>query len=118
MAVEKLCALADLPEGEAKVFEVSDFRLAAARSGTAVFVVEDRCSHDDGELGEGSVLCANGAGKGPTVELRTVEIQCPRHGGRFDMASGAATRMPAIAPIEVFAAHIEGDDVFVDLPEY
>ncbi len=115
MAVEKLCALADLPEGEAKVFEVSDFRLAAARSGTAVFVVEDRCSHDDGELGEGSVLCANGAGAG---EGPTVEIQCPRHGGRFDMASGAATRMPAIAPIEVFAAHIEGDDVFVDVPEY
>jgi 3-phenylpropionate/trans-cinnamate dioxygenase ferredoxin subunit len=108
MATMKLCTLADLPEGEAKVFDLADFRLAAARSGSAVFVVEDRCSHDDGELGEGSVLCADGV----------VEIQCPRHGARFDMATGAATRMPAIAPIEIFTARIEGDDIFVDLPEY
>jgi len=108
MTTERLCNLADLPEGEARVFDVSDFRLAAARSGSAVFVVEDRCSHDDGELGAGSVNCADGV----------VEIQCPRHGARFDMATGAATRMPAIAPIEVFAARIEGDAVFVDLPEY
>jgi 3-phenylpropionate/trans-cinnamate dioxygenase ferredoxin subunit len=108
MATEKLCALADLPEGAARVFEVSDFRLAAARSGDAVFVVEDRCSHDDGELGEGVVTCSDGR----------VEIECPRHGARFDMASGAPTRMPAVAPIEVFPARIEGADVYVDLPEY
>ena len=108
MATEKLCALADLPEGAARVFEVGDFRLAAARSGDAVFVVEDRCSHDDGELGEGLVTCSDSA----------VEIECPRHGARFDMSSGAATRMPAVAPIEVFTAKVEGDDVYVDLPEY
>jgi len=108
MARERLCSLAELPEGAVQVFEVSDFRLAAARSGTAVFVVEDRCSHDDGELGAGVVACADGA----------IEIQCPRHGGRFDMATGAATQMPAIAPIEIFTAHVEGETVFVDLPEY
>jgi len=104
MATERLCSLTDLPEGQVRVFEVADLRLAAARSGTAVFVVEDRCSHDDGELGEGS--------------LHGSEIECPRHGARFDMANGRATRMPAVAPIEAFPARVEGDAVLVDLPEY
>jgi len=104
MATERLCALSDLPEGAVKVFEVGDLRLAAARSGDAVFVVEDRCSHDDGELGEGT--------------LHDGEIECPRHGARFDLATGRATRMPAVAPIETFPARVADGDVLVDLPEY
>jgi 3-phenylpropionate/trans-cinnamate dioxygenase ferredoxin subunit len=96
----RLCSLAELPEGAARVFDVDGVSLAAARAGTKVFVVENRCSHDDGPLGEGRVF-------GP-------EIECPRHGARFDLASGKATRMPAIAPIETFAATIEGNDVFVE----
>jgi 3-phenylpropionate/trans-cinnamate dioxygenase ferredoxin component len=101
----RLCAVADLPPLEARVFRVGGFELAAARSGDAVFVVENRCSHDDGPLGEGR-LSAEGR-----------EIECPRHGARFDLASGRATRMPAVSPIETFAARVEGDEVQVELPE-
>ena len=108
MALHKLCLLADLPAGEARVFEIEDFRLAAARTGDTVYALEDRCSHDDGELGQGRVLPSNG----------TAEIECPRHGARFDLATGRATRMPAVAPIEVFPAKIEGGHVWVELPEY
>jgi 3-phenylpropionate/trans-cinnamate dioxygenase ferredoxin subunit len=91
------------------VFEVGEFRLAAARSGSHVFVLEDRCSHDDGELGQGTVFGMTDEGG---------EIECPRHGARFDIASGRATRMPAIAPIETFAAKVEGEEVWVELPDY
>jgi 3-phenylpropionate/trans-cinnamate dioxygenase ferredoxin subunit len=99
----RLCKLADLPEGAARVFVVDGLSLAAARSGTKVFVVENRCSHDDGPLGEGRILDG--------------EIECPRHGARFDLASGRATRMPAVAPIETFTATIDGADVFVEMHE-
>jgi 3-phenylpropionate/trans-cinnamate dioxygenase ferredoxin subunit len=99
----RLCSLAELTEGAAHVFEVDGTSLAAARSGAKVFVVENRCSHDDGPLGQG--------------RLAGTEIECPRHGARFDIATGRATRMPAISPIETFAATIDGDAVFVDMPE-
>ncbi len=103
----RLCALTELPELQSRVFDAGGLRLAVARSGSAVFAVEDRCSHDDGELGEGRVLAgADGA-----------EIECPRHGARFDLASGRATRMPAVAPIECFRAGVTDGDVWVDLPE-
>lgn len=97
----RLCALADLKDGEARVFDVDGVELAAARSGTKVFVVENRCSHDDGPLGEGRLVDG--------------EIECPRHGARFDLASGRATRMPAVAPIATYTARIEGEDVLVEI---
>jgi 3-phenylpropionate/trans-cinnamate dioxygenase ferredoxin component len=103
MTLRKLCALADLPDGEARVFEVDGVALAAARSGTKVFVVENRCSHDDGPLGEGRLVGG--------------EIECPRHGARFDLASGRATRMPAVAPIATYTARIEGRDVLVEIDQ-
>jgi len=100
VTARRLCALADLPEGEARVFDVDGVELAAARSGTKVFVVENRCSHDDGPLGEGRLV--------------GTEIECPRHGARFDLATGRATRMPAVAPIATYTARIEGEVVLVE----
>lgn len=107
MARARLCALDDLPQGESRVFEVADFVLAAARSGDRVFVLEDRCSHDDGEFEGGRVIETDDQ----------VQLECPRHGGRFDMATGKATRMPSIAPIESFPATVEDGQVWVELPE-
>jgi len=105
MTWTRLCSEDELPPLEARTFEVGERSLAAARSGAAVFVVENRCSHDDGPLGEGRL-----ANEGR-------EIECPRHGARFDLASGAATRMPAVSPIATFPAKFDAGAVWVDLPE-
>ena len=61
--------------------------------------VENRCSHDDGPLGEGEV-----AGH---------EVTCPRHGARFDLRSGAALSMPAVTPIDTFEVRQDGDGIYV-----
>lgn len=108
MAAHRLCAVSELPEGVARVFEAGGHRIAVARSGRTVFALEDRCSHDDGELGEGEVRGLSPEGG---------EIECPRHGARFEISTGRATRMPAVAPVETFPARIDGDVVVVDLPE-
>ena len=100
-----VCTTDELPTGTVRVFELGEVRVAVARSGDTVFALEDRCSHDDGEIGEGELV-------GET------EIECPRHGGRFDMSSGRATRMPAIAPVERFEAGIDNGSVWVEEPEW
>ena len=105
MTLHRLCRTVDLIDGSVRTFDVGPWSLAAARSGTAVFVLENRCSHDDGPIGEGRLV--------PAV----AEIECPRHGGRFALATGCATRMPAVSPIERFEARIDGDHVVVELPE-
>ena len=61
--------------------------------------IEDVCTHDGGSLDQG--------------ELEGDEIECPRHGARFDVRTGRATLMPAVMPVQTFAVRVEGDDLFV-----
>jgi 3-phenylpropionate/trans-cinnamate dioxygenase ferredoxin subunit len=63
------------------------------------YAIEDVCTHDGGPLDQG--------------ELEGEEIECPRHGGRFDVRSGRATMMPAVMPVQTYAVRIDGDDLFV-----
>lgn len=91
----------EIPEGQVRVFEVQDARVAVCRTGGVFYAFEDVCTHDDGPLGEGG--------------LDGVEIECPRHGARFDVRTGAVCRMPAVAPIQVFPLRVENGDVLVEL---
>jgi len=102
-----LCAVEDVPEGESRVFELEYLSVVVARSGDAVFALEDRCSHDDGEFDNARIL----------VSEESAQIECPRHGGRFDLATGRATRMPAVAPVEAFVAGVEDGRIWVEMPE-
>jgi 3-phenylpropionate/trans-cinnamate dioxygenase ferredoxin subunit len=91
---------AGVAEGMMRTFLVDGFPLVLARLGGRLHAVEDRCSHDDGPLGEGV--------------LAGCEIVCPRHGARFDVRDGRATRMPAIQPILSVPVKEEGGKAFVD----
>jgi len=92
----------EIPEGEARVWQIGELYLAICKVAGKIYAVEDRCSHDDGPLGEG------------TIDGH--EIECPRHGARFDIRSGEVCRMPADGPINHFAVTVENGFVFVDLP--
>jgi 3-phenylpropionate/trans-cinnamate dioxygenase ferredoxin subunit len=43
------------------------------------------------------------------------EIECPRHGARFDVRTGEVKVLPAIVPVPTFDVKVEGDDVYVDV---
>lgn len=76
-----------------------DQRLAVCNVDGAYYAIEDVCTHDGGSLDQG--------------ELEGDEIECPRHGARFDVRTGRATLMPAVMPVQTFAVRVEGDDLFV-----
>ena len=65
-----------------------------------IFAIEDACSHDGGELDQGT--------------LDGCRVECPRHGALFDVKTGAALTLPAILPIRTFPVRVEGDAIFVD----
>ncbi len=78
-------------------------RVAVVSSEGAFYAVEDRCTHDDGPLGEGA--------------LEGGRLRCPRHGALFDVRSGAALRMPAVTPVRTFPVRVEGESVFVEVDD-
>lgn len=104
MKALRLALVSDFPQGAIRSFEAGGKRVAVSRVGDEWFAFEDRCSHDDGELASGFIVGNN-------------EVECPRHGARFDMKNGSATRMPAVAPIETYKVEIRGQDVWVMMNE-
>ena len=91
----------DVPAGKMKVFTSGKLKIALCNVDGTYWAIEDVCTHDDGPLGEGKL-------DGGTAE-------CPRHGGRFDVKTGAAVRMPAIVPVRTFPVKVEGGQVFVEV---
>jgi 3-phenylpropionate/trans-cinnamate dioxygenase ferredoxin subunit len=95
----RIAAEADFEKDPLQRGEADGELVLVCRIAGRYYAVEDRCSHDDGPLGEGFVH--EGA------------IVCPRHGARFDIASGAALSMPAVTPIRTFPVKVEAGAVFV-----
>ena len=98
----KVARAADVVEdGRAKVVEANGQRLALARVGGQVYAVQDLCTHDGGPLGEGEVVGD--------------QIECPRHGARFDVKTGRAVTLPAVVPVKTFPVKVEGEEISVEL---
>jgi 3-phenylpropionate/trans-cinnamate dioxygenase ferredoxin component len=89
----------ELQPGDRIVVEVKDHYVAVFRVGDQYFAIEDVCTHDDGPLAEG--------------ELSGTEIECPRHGARFDIRSGAVLSFPAVTPVPRYETRVQGNDVQV-----
>jgi len=90
----------DIPEGGVKVVRLEDQPIALFHVEGAYYAIDDVCTHDGGPLAEGSII------EGHVVE-------CPRHGARFDIRTGAVLALPATAPVASYPVRIEGDEIKV-----
>lgn len=90
----------EIPAGTARVVRLDDQPLAVFHIEGEYHVIDDMCTHDGGELASGVV-----SGH---------EIECPRHGARFDIRTGAALCMPATAPVAHYPVRVVGDEIQVE----
>jgi 3-phenylpropionate/trans-cinnamate dioxygenase ferredoxin component len=95
----KVAAHADLPPGGKKLVEIDGRAVAVFNIDGVFYVIDDICTHDGGPLAEG--------------ELIGCEIECPRHGARFDLKTGRPLCMPAIEPVAVHSVELRGDGIYV-----
>ncbi len=100
MTFVKIAKEGDVGPGTARVFDVGDRSIAVCNVGGELYAVDNVCTHDEGPLGEG--------------EMEGYEVECPRHGARFDVRSGEVTALPAVLPIDTFKVRLQGDDVEID----
>lgn len=89
----KVGTRSDFLPGEFKVVWDGDTPIAVYNIDGALYAVEDTCTHDGGDLAGGEVF--------------GFEVECPRHGARFDLRTGAVTRPPAYVPIASFPVREE-----------
>ena len=101
MAFVKVGKVSDVPSGTAKVYEVGDRAVAVCNVDGELYGIDDVCTHDEGSLDQG--------------ELEGFEIECPRHGARFDVRTGEVKALPAVLPVDTFSVRVQGDDIEVEV---
>ena len=98
----KVGKASELPETGCKVFKAGKRNVLIASWEGKLYAIDDRCTHDNGPLGEG------------TIEQG--EVECPRHGARFDIKTGKAVCLPAVGGVPVYSVEIRDGEIYVGLP--
>jgi len=91
--------IGELLPGEMKVAEIDGREVVLANVGGQIYAFQGVCTHRGGPLGEGLLM-------GEVVE-------CPWHGGRFNVKTGEAVRPPPVKAIATLQVQVEGDDIKV-----
>ena len=94
-------SLATLAEGKPVRIEKNGEAICVARVGSEVFAIGDVCSHSDASLSEG--------------DISNFKIECWLHGAEFDLRTGEALTLPAVAPVKTYPVTIDGDSVTVEM---
>lgn len=99
----KVATAADLPTGGKLLADVDGRAIAIFNVEGLYFAIDDVCTHDGGPLAEG--------------DLVGCEIQCPRHGARFDVRTGKALCFPAFEPVPTHKVELRDGTIYVALDE-
>jgi len=95
----RAASASEIAPGGFKEVRLDDRTIAIFHLDDGYYAIEDVCTHDGGPLAEG-ILEGN-------------VIECPRHGARFDVKTGAVLSLPAVTPVPIFEVRVEGDEVQV-----
>ncbi len=93
--------IAEVPPGAAKRIYNGADAIALFNVNGEFYAVNDRCPHGRASLSEGSV-----DGDGCT-------LNCPWHGGKFDIKTGEPTGGPVRVAIKTYRVKIKGDEILV-----
>jgi 3-phenylpropionate/trans-cinnamate dioxygenase ferredoxin component len=98
-----ICPVEELPPGGMRLVIWEDLEIGVFNCAGEVLAIEDRCSHDNGELVEGE------------FDQDTCTVECPRHGSKFDLHTGKPVNLPAYVPVETFPVHVDDGVIKIEV---
>ena len=97
-----VCAVDDVELEDVVPFHLAGVDYAIYRSpDDRFFATEGRCTHERAPLCDGLVVGGI--------------IECPKHNGRFNYATGKATRRPALIDLQTYPVKVEDGTVYVEI---
>jgi 3-phenylpropionate/trans-cinnamate dioxygenase ferredoxin component len=98
-----ICPIDDLPAGARRVVTWEDLEIGVVNCDGDILAIEDRCSHDNGDLMEGE------------VDQERCTVECPRHGSLFDLRTGKPLTLPAYVPVDTFPVAVQDGVIRVEV---
>jgi 3-phenylpropionate/trans-cinnamate dioxygenase ferredoxin subunit len=97
----QIARVSEFAPGQYRSVEIDGERIALFNIDGEFYALQDTCTHDGGILTGGT--------------LQGYSVECPRHGARFDVRTGAVMRLPAYIGVKTYPVSIEEDAIFVIL---
>ncbi|MGQ0699274.1 MAG: non-heme iron oxygenase ferredoxin subunit [Panacagrimonas sp.] len=97
----RACGEHELADGEMRAVEDAPESVAICKVAGEWYAFANNCTHEDFPLTEG--LLDGG------------EVECPLHGARFCVRTGAARAVPASCGIKVFPVRVEKGEVMIEI---
>ena len=108
MVYTKAARASEIPAGSMKMMMVAGKEILVANVNGNYHAIPNRCTHNNGDLSKGT--------------LEGNVVTCPKHGQRFDLATGKSIHGPKVGFLKLkgkdtnqFAAKVEGDDLLIDI---
>ena len=98
-----ICPADELPPGAMRLVEWDDLEIGVFNCAGELLAIEDRCSHDNGNLVEGE------------LDQTDCTIECPRHGSKFDLRTGKPVNLPAYVPVDTFPVSLENGVIKIEV---
>ena len=89
----------DLAPGEMMYVEVGDEPVVLINLDGDFYALSDICTHEEASLSDGEIVGD--------------EIECPLHGGAFDIRTGQPAAFPVVVPAETYRVRVVADEVQV-----
>tara|TARA_Y100001968_G_C19166032_1_gene623246 strand:+ start:505 stop:819 length:315 start_codon:yes stop_codon:yes gene_type:complete len=97
------CATTDIDEEDLIAWEYNDCKIAIYNTEKGFFATDLMCTHEEESMEDGMVIdCV---------------IECPLHGGRFDICTGKALSAPVYEDLRVYPVKVEGDRICVQIDD-
>lgn len=93
--------VSDIQPGQQLSVEIGRTWVLVCNVDGEFFAVHDECTHEEFPLSEGMIVGC--------------EIECVKHGARFDLRTGKVTAPPALVPVKTYSVRVDGDDVQIGL---
>ena len=87
--------ISDVPPGAVTCVETDDQTIAVYNVAGEFYATQNDCTHQEGPLCEGT--------------LDGAIIECPWHGSKFDVRTGAVVGRPAKLPVKTYRVVVEGE---------
>jgi len=98
----RVAGLDNVEPGQLLCVEAEGIPICLARLDSGeVYAISNICSHEEIELSDG--------------DLQGNDVECPAHGSRFDVRTGAADGFPAEKPVSTYPVTVKGDDIYVEI---
>jgi nitrite reductase/ring-hydroxylating ferredoxin subunit len=94
----------DIGPGEMKYVEVGpDYEpVCLINLDGEFYALDDCCTHEEASLSDGEIVGD--------------EIECPLHGGSFEIKTGMPASFPVVVKAKTYQVRVEGDDIQIALP--